>query len=399
MNFLFSVLISLVIFGSNSDLSIDILFSSIHNKCNIPSWSGGYGNCIRNNTVFINKLSNKYIENLSNELIRRNLLAYNNSINTLCRYHANSIAIHDYPSNADAYGSCFINNKKDFYKTLVKKDLNSLIDKNCNSEKNIIALSKINFLIIKAKYKLNYLIRNEDEPVDLYDNQMYRTYELNLDQLKKMEKQIENFSQDGCFESNIDSILKVFKNNYSEVSYYFIPINIYKRLDNIADQALLTCDSNCQRFDFNKWIKNSKTQDLSKAWFKYNEQFCTLLTSTLNEPDIVDYKKSCLYTKAYQLENFDFQLSKFQTNNLDYYSITDLESHIDMDTSYLMKTKKDWTKPLHKAFKHFSNMYCHNKASICKSFLEMIYLKDLIEIHAHQRKILFRKLEVNPLFS
>lgn len=399
MNFLFSILISIFTFSSNPNLSIDILFTSIHNLCTNSYWSGKYAECIYRNTNFINKLSNKYLENLSNELIRRNLLAYNNSINTLCRYHANSHAIFDYPSNDDVYAYCFINLYKGYLKTVVNFEQNSFYDKNCKTDKNKLALHKIRYLIKKAKILLFILNKDSNEAVDLYDKQMYRTYDLSLEHLINLEKQLDELNNNGCFNSNISSILKILVDNFSEYSFLYIPSSFYKKFKLIAEQALLRCDSNCQRFDFNKWIKKSKTQDLSKAWFKYSEQFCSLLTSTLKEPDIVDYKKSCLYTKTYQLENFDFQLSKFQTNTLDYYSITDLESHIDLDTSYLMKTKKDWTKPLHKAFKHFSNMYCHNKASVCKSFLEMIYLKDLIEIHAYQSKLIFKDLGIEPIES
>ncbi|AEP36824.1 hypothetical protein [Taylorella asinigenitalis] len=399
MNFLFSILISIFTLSSNPNLSIDILFTSIHNLCTNSYWSGKYAECIYRNTNFINKLSNKYIENLSNALIRRNLLAYNNSINTLCRYHANSHAIFDYPRNDDAYAYCFINLYKGYLKTVVNIEQNSFYDKNCKTDKNKLALHKIRYLIKKAKILLFILNKDSNEAVDLYDKQMYRTYDLSLEHLKNLEKQLDEFNNNGCFNSNISSILKILVDNFSEYSFLYIPSSFYKKFKFMAEQALLHCDSNCKRFDFNKWIKNSKTQELSKAWFKYSEEFCSLLTSTLKEPDIVDYKKSCLYTKAYQLENFDFLLSKFQTNNLDYYSITDLESHIDMDTSYLMKTMKDWTKPLINSFEHFSTMYCHNKASVCKSFLEMIYLKDLIEIHAYQSKLIYKNLGIEPIES
>nr|WP_044957042.1 hypothetical protein [Taylorella equigenitalis] len=64
-----------------------------------------------------------------------------------------------------------------------------------------------------------------------------------------------------------------------------------------------------------------------------------------------------------------------------------------------MKENRDWTKPLINAYKHFSNMYCHNKASVCKSFLEMIHLKDLIEIHAYQSKLIFKDLGIEPIES
>ncbi|WDU45872.1 hypothetical protein [Taylorella equigenitalis] len=399
MNFLFSILISIFTFSSNPNLSIDILFSSIHNLCTNSYWSGKYAECIYRNTNFINILSNRYIENLPNEQMHKNFLAYNNTINTLCRYHANSHAIFDYPSNDDAYAYCFINLYKGYLKTVVNIEQNSFYDKNCKTDKNKLALHKIRYLIKKAKILLFILNKDANEAVDLYDKQMYRTYDLSLEHLKNLEKQLDEFNNNGCFNSNISSILKILVDNFSEYSFLYIPSSFYKKFKLIAEQALLHCDSNCKRFDFNKWIKSSRTQVLSKGWFKYSEQFCSLLTSTLKEPDTVDYKKNCLYTKAYQLENLGILLSKFQIDNLDYYSIADLQTQINIDTNYLMKENRDWTKPLINAYKHFSNMYCHNKASVCKSFLEMIYLKDLIEIHAYQSKLIFKDLGIEPIES
>lgn len=353
MGLLLKILLSLPLLLRTDGLS-NVFSQIVHTQCNSIPYSGANSSCYYFYNELLENIYTEKISTFTNDPNYESIKFYKNNLDIVCKYNANNYAKDGYDANWYAYENCSFTNNLILLKNIFinyKKDPDSTFSPNCNSYKN-----------------------KEDIKKDL--NKFYKL---------------------GCFNSNIETLINILRYAYNDsLGLFLLNNDKFEDLDELTSQLYFPCESNCKKFDPDIWVKDMNNPNISKSWVQYSEQYCTLLTDTLDGFDAQDKLKSCTYSKLYRLNNFDDYLNQFKTDETLIYTINNLQPFINLDISYFKKKEEDWINPLKNAFIEFSEHYCLNN-SICENKLLNIFLEDLFEIRVLYRKLIFNEIGLNKI--
>ncbi|ADU90973.1 hypothetical protein [Taylorella equigenitalis] len=402
MGLLLKILLSLPLLLRTDGLS-NVFSQIVHTQCNSIPYSGANSSCYYFYNELLENIYTEKISTFTNDPNYESIKFYKNNLDIACKYNANNYAIDGYDANWYAYENCSFTNNLILLKNIFinyKKDPDSTFSPNCNSYKNKEDIAKIQYLINAEKLQIAEdigFLRDEDNNDVYIDQEWYETYKLSLQYLEDIKKDLNKFYKLGCFNSNIETLINILRYAYNDsLGLFLLNNDKFEDLDELTSQLYFPCDSNCKKFDPDIWVKNMNNPNISKSWVQYSEQYCTLLTDTLDGFDAQDKLKSCTYSKLYRLNNFDDYLNQFKTDETLIYTINNLQPFINLDISYFKKKEEDWINPLKNAFIEFFEHYCLNN-STCENKLLNIFLEDLFEIRVLYRKLIFKEIGLNEI--
>ncbi|ASY38025.1 hypothetical protein [Taylorella equigenitalis] len=319
-----------------------------------------------------------------------------NTISQLCGYSSSKIAFIGYVSNIEYNEICKYEETLNLVNDIHKINSKKIVPNKISIQKE--NLRKVEYLLEYFSIEDNLLLSRFEIKKNPLDLDYRETLRYSLRTAKKIRGNLTIFLSNPYLLRTSTSFVNELINLHSGIPIEFL-LGYEDIYQTKVKQNLQKCDSNCEHFDKKTLIENLKPQESSNAWLQYSEQFCSLLTASPSDKVNSDYVKSCLYTKLNQFDKFESEL-KVHNNYEEYdYAINNLHLIINNDTNYLMKENRDWTKPLNIAFKEFSSKYCQNNDRNCMNIIQFIHLKDLIEIHAYQSKLIFKDLGIEPIES